>query len=383
MLAVDLIVGVVIALAVAWGLVKGLATTLPLAGVAVGAMLGTRMPLLFGEDLDSTFSLVAALPAAVFLGALLAAVVERFGVRSMRRLRDHARVNAVGGAVLAGAVAVVVAWILGPTVAQIDALRDPVEGSAVLARFNAVLTPAGPNRRDQPDPARDNFPTFAGPPPKIAAADASAERDPDVKTAERSVVKVGVQGCEGSGTGSGWFASPGIIVTAAHVVDAAEEVVVRLRGRGPARKATAIWFDPANDLALLRVPALRGVRPLAIVHRPQAGTSGASLGFPGGTKDTLAARLGTTTKELRGRLGGVRGGSDLASGLGGRLVTPFRGRGSPGISGGPVVDLRGRVLTTIFAGGSKPPPTGFGVPNTFVSAALRKAGPAVSTGKCT
>jgi len=62
-------------------------------------------------------------------------------------------------------------------------------------------------------------------------------------------------------------------------------------------------------------------------------------------------------------------------------VTTFRGKSQPGSSGGPLVDLRGRVLTTVW-GGSSALASGFGVPNRFVRRALRKAGPPVSTGGC-
>jgi hypothetical protein len=67
--------------------------------------------------------------------------------------------------------------------------------------------------------------------------------------------------------------------------------------------------------------------------------------------------------------------------LGPRSVTTFRGNPEPGSSGGPVVDSRGRVLTTVFALGTGTY-GGFGVPNRFVISALRGAGPPVDTGSC-
>lgn len=380
MLAVDVIVGVVIAGAVAWGFAKGLVTLAPLLGITVGVVLGTRVPLLGGDRLDSDFALVVALPAALLFGALLGAAAERFGLRFTRRLRRHATTDAVGGALLAGAAAVVAVWVLGPVAAQVISLRDPIDRSTILAQFNRVLTPAGPSRDDQPAPATDDLPNFAGPPPPVAATDPRSASDADVKVAERSVVKIGVLRCDSAGQGSGWFAAAGIVVTNAHVVVSADAITVRLRGTGPPRPATAIWFDRVNDIALLRVPRLRDVRPLAMVARPRTGTSGAALGFPKGVKTIASTRLGATTRGLRGRLGGERPGAGFRPGLAGRLVTPFRGKVRPGNSGGPLVDLQGRVLTTVFAqiglaGGA-------GVPNRFVREALRKAGPAVSTGGC-
>jgi S1-C subfamily serine protease len=65
-------------------------------------------------------------------------------------------------------------------------------------------------------------------------------------------------------------------------------------------------------------------------------------------------------------------------------MTAFRGRVERGNSGGPVVDRRGRVLTTVFAAAvSESAPRGFGVPNSIVGKALRRAGAPVDTGPCT
>jgi S1-C subfamily serine protease len=72
-----------------------------------------------------------------------------------------------------------------------------------------------------------------------------------------------------------------------------------------------------------------------------------------------------------------------------RLLTPLRGLVRPGNSGGPVVDVHGAVLSTVFAGtvgGSSH--GGYGVANETVAAVLRHAralagaGHQVSTGPC-
>ncbi|MGI8622273.1 MAG: trypsin-like peptidase domain-containing protein [Solirubrobacteraceae bacterium] len=387
MLVVDLTIAALIVAALAWGFARGLDRMLPLAGFAVGAVLGTRIPVLLGGDLDSTFSLVAALPASLVLGALLAALVERFGPQARRSRRPRPRPRSqvlgsgVGGALVASSMAVVAVWILGPVATQVSSVRKPVEDSSILARFNAVLTPAGPEPNAPAPSSLDNFPTVAGPPPEVPAADASAETDPDVVAAERSIVKIGFLSCGHGGQGSGWVVADQIVVTNAHVAASVDAISARSRGTGRARPATVIWFDPINDLALLRVPKLRGVPPLRMVRRPQSGTSGAALGFPLGIRDIRRARLGPTTRKRQGRLGGRLSGPGFKREIFGRLVTTFKARTQPGSSGGPVVDRRGRVLTTVFGGGGGDA-SGLGVPNRFVRAALRKAGPTVSTGRC-
>ena len=67
-----------------------------------------------------------------------------------------------------------------------------------------------------------------------------------------------------------------------------------------------------------------------------------------------------------------------------RSITSLRGAVRSGNSGGPMVDGRGRVVTTVFAATTSGPRGGFGVPNAIVRDALDGAGVrGVSTGPCT
>ena len=379
MAVVDVVGGVVILAAVVGGVAKGLARAAPLAGFAVGGVVGSRLPLLVGMELDSEFSLVAALPGALVLGAALGALVERSAGRLARFAIKHPRGDRAGGAVVAGAAAVVAVWLLAPVVNELQPARDPIERSDILAGLNGVIRPAGPERPEQLPPI-DNLPRFAGRDlPPIEPGDRNIVSDPDVLRAERSVLRLAVVLCDGIGGGSGWMADEGVVVTNAHVVAGSQAIHVQLRGRGPLVPAVPIWFDGDHDVALLRVERLRGVRPLPIVRRPRAGTAGATLGFPLGRRRIWRARIGPTTRRLSGSLGG-RESPGVSDDIGGRLVTTIRGRTLPGNSGGPVVDRRGRVLTTAFAGGGLS--GSLGVPNQFVFSALERAGPRVSTGRC-
>ena len=132
---------------------------------------------------------------------------------------------------------------------------------------------------------------------------------------------------------------------------------------------------------MLRVP---GPRPAALSLAPSAGsgTPGAILGYPeNGPFDVQPGRIGRTqtvlTQDAYGR-GPVS-----------RLLTPLRGLVRPGNSGGPLVDVDGRVLTTVFAAtvGSSSR-GGYGVANATVATLLREARArerrrAVSTEPCT
>jgi hypothetical protein len=375
---VDVIVVLIIVVAILVGLRQGLARSLPIAGFAVGAVLGSRLPLLLGGELDSGYSLVAALPGALLVGAIAAAIAERFAGGLARRMRGRDRLDAIGGGLLAGAAGVVVVWMLAPVVAELRSVRDPIDRSEVLAALNGVLTPAGPDRTRELAPV-GALPTYEGGDPDVAAGDPGILFDRDVAAAERSVMRIHVNSCRGGGMGSGWVAARGIVVTNAHVISGSRSILVQPRGSGASFAAVPIWFDGAHDIALLRVARLPRLPPLPIVREPRGGTSGAILGFPQGRRAIRRARLGPTTDRLFGRLGGPPP-PGVSFELAGRPVTLIRGRSQPGGSGGPVVDARGHVLATVFAGNQAFGT--LGVPNRFVRAGLRKAGPRVATGSC-
>jgi len=181
--------------------------------------------------------------------------------------------------------------------------------------------------------------------------------------------------------GSGWVAEPGVVVTNAHVVAGEQDTTVEAGGQAPGLPAQAIAFDPTDDVAVLRIPEL-GLSSLSLAPNPPAGDSGAILGYPeNGPFDVQPGRIGRTQTVI----------TQNAYGQGpvSRLLTPLRGRVRPGNSGGPIVDVQGHVLSTVFAatvGGR--PAGGYGVANATVAAVLREAkahasqGRTVGTGPC-
>src|SRR4029077_14726168 len=117
---------------------------------------------------------------------------------------------------------------------------------------------------------------------------------------------------------------------------------VEIGGNPPGLPARAIAFDPNDDIAVLRVPEL-GLPSLRLLSSPVAGTSGAILGYPeNGPFNVQPARIGQTQTVVTDNA--------YAQGAVSRLLTPLRGLVRPGNSVGPVVDVAGHVLTTVFAG---------------------------------
>lgn len=373
MLIVDLIiVGLTLTVA-AWGYWRGVTTgPLVLVGFAGGALLASRVaPLVLDGGLRDPYAPVLAVPAALLCGALLAAALERVGLKLRRPLRRRHKLDAIGGALLAAVAGLVMVWIVAGLVARVDGLRDSIRGSAIVERLNAVVPPPGPLVNAEVSYALPQIdgPRAYGRPPGV-----NVKRDPEVRAAKASVVKIGVDACGSGRGGSGWIAADGIVVTNAHVVEGADEISLQVEGKGEDHDAEAIWFDDAADLAILRSPGVSGERALPIDARAKPGTQSAMLGFPGGGPYVVKpARLGVTST-LPGFQ--VDGGQQSKA-----RVTRMVARAVGGNSGGPVVDLRGRVVAVLFASRS-PGYTAYGVPALTVQRALRRAEDPVGTGGC-
>ncbi len=364
----------------AWGYLQGLVVgALSLAGFAGGAFLGSRLaPLLLKSGSQSPYTPLVTLIAALVVGGLLATVLEMLGFELRRRMGPAlGKLDGAGGAVLVACVALGLVWVAGAVALQTPGarrLRTDIQRSQILRALNGALPPSGPllNALARFDP----LPSLNGPSADVPAPDSRVARDPQVRAAGHSVVRVLGTACGLGVQGSGWVGGDGIVVTNAHVVAGETDTTVQVQGVGAHLPARAIWFDPHDDIALLRVSGLGGVRPLHLATSDSPGRSGAVLGFPhDGPYDVEPARLGPTstvlTQDAYGR-GPVR-----------RPITAFRGLVRSGNSGGPLVDTDGNVMATVFAASvGSTRHTGFGVPDSVVRDALSRAHAPVSTGAC-
>jgi S1-C subfamily serine protease len=372
---------VVVALAFGyWGYGHGLIVgALTLGAFAGGAVLGSRLgPELLANGSESAYAPLTALLGGLLCGAILAVAIEGFaqGLRS-RYVRGSGRavLDGAGGAALFATLALGLAWVFGAAALHTPGareLRTAVQRSAILTRLNDALPPSGPilNVLNRIDPT----PEVEGPEARVAHPNAAIARDPEVRAAGASVVRVLGTACGLGVEGSGWVAEPGIVVTNAHVVAGQDDTTVTTQS-GTELDATAIRYEPRDDVAVLAVDGLDAA-PLPLAPAPQKGTEGAVLGYPENGPFTLTpARLGET--------GQVSSQDSYGRGPVTRLMTPFRADVRSGNSGGPLVGGDGEVLTTVFAAavGGKPE-SGLGVPNEIVEAALQRASGPVDTGPC-
>ena len=377
---------VAFALAMAfWGYQQGLIVgVLSLAGFAIGAFLGGRLgPALLPEGSHSPYAPATALVGALLIGGIVAVSMEGVAISARRRLlgpagRHHgvAIAESAGGAVLLVTMALGIAWLFGAVALNAPgakSLRQAVQQSAILQALNEAFPPSSGliKALNRIDPRV----SIQGPSPDVAAPDSKIARDPQVRAASGSVVRVLGTACGLGVEGSGWVAGSDLVVTNAHVVAGETDTTVSPAGSDSSVDATPVHYDPTNDLALLRVDGL-GDAPLPFASDVTSGTPGAVIGYPeNGPLTVTPARVGATgpvvTQDSYGR-GPVT-----------RQLTALRGEVHSGNSGGPLVDGDGRVMGTVFAATTEGKPGGYAVPNDVVASALRDSTGAVSTGPCT
>lgn len=359
------VIGVIAVLGL-YGLASGFVRgALSLAGFALGAYVGARIAPELLRD-SSPYVPLVALGGAVFGGSIMRALagllagVLRTGIGVVPGLRT---LDSLAGLVFGVVAGVLLSWAVGAVLLYLPGqseLRRAVQESAILSRINKEFPP---ERLLETLERVDPLGVFLGPPAAVPPPDAALAKDPDVIAASKSVVRVTGVACGLGIEGSGWIARPGLVVTNAHVVAGIELPRVD-RHDGSEYTATVVVFDVENDLAVLRVPELRG-RALPLAD-PQRGVPVALVGYPdNGPLTRTPGRLGATRKVL----------SRDAYGKGPvtRAVTTIRGVVEPGSSGGPGVDARGRVRTTVFA--RLPSASGgYGIPADVVRASLREAG---------
>jgi S1-C subfamily serine protease len=360
----------------------------------VGVLLGAVAGVLLAPHLVAQISAPRAkLFAALFLILALVVVGEVAGVVLGRAVRGAIRSDSVRffdslvGMALQLVVVLTAAWLLATPLTQSKdqpALASAVRGSRVLAQVNdmaptwlktvprrlsALLNTSGLPAVLEPF---SRTPVVA-----VATPDAALAGNPVVAATQASVVKVHAiaPSCQKVLEGSGFVLSPDRVMTNAHVVAGADTVTVAVNGNP--YDATVVAYDPSVDIAILAAPNLPA-QPLAFADEPaKTGTDALVMGYPGGGDfQATPARVRETIQ--------LSGPDIYRNATVTREVYTVRATVEQGNSGGPMIDLNGRVLGVVFGAAVDDNDTGFVLTAKEVSGQLAKIGDtqAVPTGTC-
>jgi uncharacterized membrane protein required for colicin V production len=356
------------------GAQRGLAAqALSLAGLALGAVIGSIVAPYF-LDQNSAWLPIAGLLGALVGAALLGMLTGALG-RPIRRFL-YARpglsiADRLGGILLGGLIGLALGWLLAVLALHQPALglRTEVRQSALLPRLLGAVPPdsvLGALNRFDP------LPLLPGVQETLPPPDPSVLHSPGAETASGSVVKIQGTACDVGTQGSGWVVRSGLVATNAHVV-AGQRGTHVLAPNGQTLPAEVVYVDATNDIALLRVPGL-SVPVLSVDSSPDLPGPVAFLGYP--RNGPLTATAGSA-----GRSGTVFSPDAYGRGARPRVVVPLRGTVQPGESGGPVVDRGGQVIAMIF-GGTRDGDGGYAVPVDLVLRAAEGPLHKVAPGPC-
>ena len=155
--------------------------------------------------------------------------------------------------------------------------------------------------------------------------------------------------------GSGFVVQPGVVVTNFHVVEGAAAGVAKVVGGRKLHDVTgAVAVDEGRDLILLAIPSIRAPPlPLGDPNKVLVGDPVYAVGNPLGLEGTFS----------EGIISGIR---HVEADTIFQITAPV----SPGSSGGPILDARGRVIgvaTALIEGGQN---LNFAVPSSHLVALL-------------
>lgn len=357
-----------------------------------GALVGLQVAPLVVPYLTGAFARVLVSLSLVFGLALLGQSVAAWAGGRLRGAitnENGRRIDDAGGVVVSVLALLMVAWMVaGPLASSpLPALSREVRNSAILHAVDAVV----------PDPARvlynrlqdtianGDFPKVFGdltptrarevPPPNQALLAL-----PVIEQVRPSVVKVSgnAPGCHRRIEGTGFVYAPEHVMTNAHVVAGTEGAVI-VETIGESQVGRVVYYDPDRDLAVIYSPGL-AAPPLPWAPAEVSGGADALVvGYPlDGPYTPVAARVRDMIR--------VKGPNIYEDREVVREVYALRATVRSGNSGGPLLDVEGRVLGVIFAAALDDPETGFALAPSEVRQAADLAATlrdAVPTGRCT
>ncbi|WP_394940054.1 MarP family serine protease [Psychromicrobium sp. YIM B11713] len=355
-------------------------------GFALGAVAAFfAMPFVSSWANDSGWRLAVVIGSALLLiviGHGLGIAVGRLLSRGVR-LKPLRAINRALGAV---AALVIAALLISPVAFSVSALGIPFLSSAIsqsgVIRTIDALTPLPLKQaiaQLRSTVVSEGIPQLfnqLGPVTPVAPPDARTDT-PALNDAANSVLKITGTAfqCGQNQTGSGFVISENHVMTNAHVVAGVSQPVVEVPGS--ALPGKIVYFNPEQDLAVIQVDGL-GVKPLNLGSDLALGAQAAFDGYPlGGPFQSKPAAVQTKGQVLVPDIYGQNKHFEE--------VYQIAGDVQPGNSGGPLLDLNGKVAGVIFAKADSDVQVGYAFTLAEVAPVVRQAAgldQQVSSGKC-
>ena len=345
-------------------------------GLVVGVTLGAASAKSVLDYLQITNASARPLGAALVLvigGSLGSSIGFAVGEpirRNILRTGIHTSTDSIAGAALSAFAVLLMCWFLGLSFSRgpIPQIAQQINRSTLLHGLdNIAPRPPGFLASVEQVLAGVQFPpVFAGLEPTLPSAlpvPASVDT-PGINHAASEVVKVSSLGCGGIVTGSGIPLGQGFVVTNAHVVSGTNSHAIE-RPDGTVFRAEVVFFDPERDVAVLYAPNFN--EPGLELDAPgDRGTQGAVIGYPGGQSERTVAAVvdGQVTAE----------GRDIYNqNLVTRQIYVIQAEVRPGNSGGPLLDLQGRVVGMVFATSASDPTQAYALTDDEINPDIRAA----------
>ncbi len=352
-----------------------------LGGLLLGALFARKLAAISSDQVGRAF---LALFLDLMVALVLASLGEYLGIY-INKLIERWRVTFLDkalGAIFEVGFILLAAWLVGSAVANLPTynIGRLVKQSAIIQVLDKYL-PAPPDLLAQLEKVIDpnGFPrVFVGLSPHQPKPPAQFTGNLQAITAatSASVVEITGRGCGGIVEGSGFVVSPGIVATNAHVIAGVRRPSVT--DASGTHVATAIWFDPNRDFAVLSVNDLKDPPLKLDANRFADNSSGAALGYPGGGPLTTSPAV--VIDEIT-----ALGQNIYDEGRVARDIYEVQADVEPGNSGGPLVDTNGVVRGIIFAKSVDEDNVGYALTLNEIMPSLKQAeasqGP-VGTGQC-
>ncbi|WP_309070557.1 MarP family serine protease [Arthrobacter sp.] len=371
------------------GLKNGFLVTLGgIIGFAAGAVAAFfAIPLVSAWVTDDAWRLAAVIATAL----ILVIIGQALGAGLGRALSSRAGsvpirvIDRLLGGVTNVVVAALVLAMLAFSISTmgVPLLSQSIASSKVITTIDTVT----------PSPVRawmaevrsiavaDGIPTLlegVAPATPAPVPDASVDT-PELAAASQSVLRIAGTAfqCGQNQTGSGFIVAPGRVVTNAHVVAGVNQPVVEAPGGG-AVPGSVVYFDPVRDIAVIAVDGLDRA-PLALGEALDTGDTAAFAGYPaGGPFQIQPASVQNRSDVL---VENIYGADPTAVD-----VYTLAANVQQGNSGGPLLDLQGRVAGVIFAKSTSDVPVGYALTLDELRPVVEQASglnEPVSAGQCT